>query len=74
MVKATKPRLDILQSCSNLASYWDKYIELESVIAVWALVFARKITHAQRVVQCIYDTAIFGNIGAHLFTLQSYSK
>ena len=33
-----------------LASHWVKDIEFESVIAVWASVFALKITHAQLVV------------------------
>ena len=50
MVKATKPGLDILQSCSGHASRWVTDVEFESVIAVWASVFAAKITHAQIVV------------------------
>ena len=49
MVKATKPVLDILQSCSLLASHWLKDVEFESMIAVWASVFALKIIHAQLV-------------------------
>ena len=56
MVKATKPGLDIIQSCSNLATHWVKDIKYESVIAVWASVFALKFSHAQVVVQCIYAT------------------
>ena len=50
MVKASKPVLDVLQSRSNLASHWVKYIKLESVIAVWATVFALEFTHVQLVV------------------------
>ena len=42
MVKANKPVLDILQSCSGHASHWLKDAEFESVIAVWASVFALK--------------------------------
>ena len=49
MVKATKPGLDILQSCSDLASHWVEDIEFESLIDVWASVFTLKITHAQLV-------------------------
>jgi len=63
MVTATKPGLDILQSCSAPASHWVKYIEFESVIAVWASVYALKTTHAQLVAQCIYATAVFVNKG-----------
>ena len=47
MVKATKLGLHILQSCSVLASHWVEDVEFESVIAVWASVFALKITHAK---------------------------
>ena len=54
MVKATKPILDILQSCSGHASHWVNDVEFESVVAVWALVFALKITDNQLVVYCIY--------------------
>ena len=50
MVQATKPGLDILQSCSDLDSQWEKDIAFESVIAVRASVFALKTTHAQLVV------------------------
>ena len=50
MVKAAKPKLDILQSCSDHDSHWVEDIEFESVIAVWASVFALNITHAQLVV------------------------
>ena len=46
MVETTKPGLDILQSCSFLASHWVKDVEFESVIAVWASVFALKVTYA----------------------------
>ena len=53
----------IICMCSNLVSYWVKYIELESVNAVGASVFALKITHTRLVVQCIYDTTVFGNEG-----------
>ena len=63
MVKATKLGLDILQSCSILASHCVKDIEFESVIAVWVPVFALKFTHAQFVVKCIYATAVFVNEG-----------
>ena len=63
VVKATKHGLDILQSCSNLASHWVKDVVFESVIAVWASVFALKITHAQLAVNCIYATAVLGNKG-----------
>ena len=59
MVKATEFALDILHSCSDLTSHWVKDIELESVIAVFALI----ITHAQLVTQCIYATAVFSNKG-----------
>ena len=58
MVRATKPGFGILQSCSNLAPHWVKGIKLESVIAVWASVFAVKITHAQLVMWCIYATIV----------------
>ena len=68
MVKETKPELDILQSCSTYTSHWIEDVEFESVIAVWASVFAHKTTHAQFVVQCIYATAVFGNKGP-AFTL-----
>ena len=50
MVKATKPGLDILQSCSDLASIWFKDIEFENGIAVWASVLVLEITHVQLVV------------------------
>ena len=50
MVKATKPGLDILQSCRFLASDLVKDVVFERVNAVWASVFALKITHAQLVV------------------------
>ena len=49
MVKETKPGLDNLQLCSGYACHWVKDIEFESAIAVWATVFALKITHAQLV-------------------------
>ena len=49
MIMATIPEIDILQSCSGHASHWVKDIEFESVIAVWASVFALKITHTQLV-------------------------
>ena len=50
MDRATKPGLDILQLCSDLAPHWVMDIEFENVIAVWASVFALKITHVQLVV------------------------
>ena len=50
MVKAFKPGLDIFLSCSSHASHWVKDIEFESVIVVWASVFALKMTHVQLVV------------------------
>ena len=74
MVKATKPRLDILQSCSVLASHWVKDIEFESMIAVIASVFALKIAHAELVVQCIYATAVFVNEGPALTVLYGSSN
>ena len=61
MAKATEPAPDFLRSCSGLASHWFKDIELESVIVVWASVFALKITHAQFLVWCIYATVVFCN-------------
>ena len=61
MVEATKPGLDILQSYRFLASHWVKDVESESMIAVWASVFALKITHAQLVVLYINATFVFGN-------------
>ena len=61
MVKATKPGLDILQSCSVLASHWVKNVELESVIFVWASVFAPKFTHAKLDELCSNATAVFCN-------------
>ena len=42
MVKATKHKLDNVQSRSDLASHWNLDIELECVIAVRASVFALK--------------------------------
>lgn len=57
---ATKSGLDIFQSCNVLAFNWVKNIELESVIAVWAPIFALKITHTQLEMQCIYVTTVFG--------------
>ena len=60
--QATKRGLDILQSCSGNASHWVKDVEFESVITVWASVFALKITHAQLEVQSICATAVFGNV------------
>ena len=61
-ISCLKILLDILQSCSGNASHWVKDVEFESVIAVWASVFALKITIAQLVVLCIYaTTAVFGN-------------
>ena len=50
------------------ASHWVKDVEFESVFAIWASVFALKITHAQLVVECIYTTTVFGDEGA-AFTL-----
>ena len=47
--------------CSILASHRVKDVEFESVIVVYASVFAVKITHAQLVVLCINATAVFGN-------------
>ena len=44
------PVLNIFQACSNLASNWVKDIELETVVVVWASVFALKITHTSLVV------------------------
>ena len=49
MIRATKPGLDIIQSCSVLASHWVKDAEFESEIAVWASVLALKNTHTQLV-------------------------
>ena len=72
MVKETKPELDILQSCSTYTSHWIEDVEFESVIAVWASVFALRITGAQLVMQCIYATAVFGNQGP-AFTYITYS-
>ena len=63
MVYATKPGLDILQSCCVLATHWVKEVEFESAIAIWASVFTFKITHDQLVVPCVYATAVFGNDG-----------
>ena len=57
MIKATKPGLDILQSCGVLASHWVKHVKFESVIAVGASVLALKIIHVQLVVSCINATA-----------------
>ena len=62
MVRATKPGLDILQSCSGYASHRAKNIKFVSVIAAWASVFALKSTHAQLLVLGIYATAVFGNV------------
>ena len=56
---ATKHRLDILQSCSVLASQLVRDIKLERVTAVWAQAFGLKITHAQPVVKCIYVISVF---------------
>ena len=50
MVKATAPGLDILQSCSGYASHLVEDIELESLIAVKASIFALKITNADLLV------------------------
>ena len=47
---ATKHRLDILQSCSVLASHCVKDIKLGRVITFWTSVFAHRITSAQLVV------------------------
>ena len=58
MVKETESGLDIIQPCSDHASHWVEDVEFESVIAVWASVFALKINHAQLVAQCIYTTAL----------------
>ena len=67
-VKATKPGLYISQSCSFHVSHWVEDVEFESVIAVWASVFALKITYAQLLGSCIYATAVFGNEGpAYIF-------
>ena len=68
--QATKPGLDVLQSCSVLASNWVKDVEFDIVIAVWASVFALNVTHAQLVVSFINATAVFGNEGpAFIFFL-----
>ena len=76
--QATEPGLDILQSCSFLASYCVKDVEFESVIAVWASVFALKVTHAQLVVSFINATPVFGNEGPafdfNLLRLQKKNK
>ena len=50
MVQAAFPWFDIIQLRSNLASHWVKSIELESLISIWASVFALKITNTQLVV------------------------
>ena len=63
MVKATKAGLYILQSCSIFASHSVKDVEIESVIAVLASIFALKIGHVQLVVWCIYATGVPGNEG-----------
>ena len=47
------PGLNILQSCGAHSSHWVGDIESESVVAVWASVFALEITHAQRVVYSV---------------------
>ena len=59
MVVVTKPGLDTLQLCSVLASHWVKDVEFESMIAVWASVFALTITYAQLVVLYINATSVF---------------
>ena len=48
--EVNKPILDILQSSCFLAFNRVKDIKLESVISVWASVFAPKTTHTQLVV------------------------
>ena len=63
MVKATKPGIDIFQSCSDFSSHCVKVNDLESVISIWASLIALKNTHAQLLVWCIYATAVFGNEG-----------
>ena len=73
MVKATKPGLDVLQSCSSHSSHRVKDVEFESVIVVWASVLALKITRAQLVVLCFYVTAVFGNEGP-AFNYFTYCK
>ena len=50
MANVTKPMLDKLRSCNNLASHWVKDNELGSVIGAWLTVLALEITHAQLVV------------------------
>ena len=70
MVKATKPGLDILQSCSVITSHWIMDVEFERVIAVWASVFAHKTTHAQLVVSCINAIFVFDNNTFNLLRLK----
>ena len=41
-----------------------KNIELKSVISMLTSAFKHKITHAEPIVQCIYATAVLGNVGA----------
>ena len=67
MVKTTKPGLDVLQSCTDLASHGVKDIKLESLITVGASVFALKITSAQLVVLSIFATAVFSHEGNYSF-------
>ena len=45
--QSKQPELDILQSCSDLASHWVRDEELESLIVACASIFVLKITHAQ---------------------------
>ena len=50
-------------------THWAGDVELESVITVWTLVFAFKITN---VVECFYATAVSGNEGpAFTYTFSS---
>ena len=71
MVKTIKPGLDILQSCTDLASHGVKDIKLENLINVGASVFTLKITSAQLVVLYIFATTVFSHEG-HIFICTSY--
>ena len=69
IVKTTKHGLDIIQSCSDLASHWFRDIELESVIAVWACIILSTWTHSRSAFTLLTYLFSYNNAYAitHLF-------